>query len=84
MTFLYAILYIQDFLKPEKTGDGPGAEIFDKLEPELHENGPAPKHCGTSRLGLVQNLSYLRYRLPIDNLPHHIWRCFVTEAMRMY
>jgi hypothetical protein len=23
---------------------GAGAEIFDKLEPELHGNGPAPQH----------------------------------------
>jgi hypothetical protein len=22
-----------------------GAEIFDKLEPEPHKNGPAPQHC---------------------------------------
>jgi hypothetical protein len=24
---------------------GAGAEIFDKLEPEPHKNGPAPQHC---------------------------------------
>jgi hypothetical protein len=23
---------------------GAGAEIFDKLEPESHKNGPAPQH----------------------------------------
>jgi hypothetical protein len=26
-------------------GTGAGAEIFDKLEPELHKNRQAPQHC---------------------------------------
>jgi hypothetical protein len=26
---------------------GAGAEIFDKLEPEPHKNGPAPQHWFT-------------------------------------
>jgi hypothetical protein len=28
-----------------RAGAGGGDEIFDKLEPELHEIGPAPQHC---------------------------------------
>jgi hypothetical protein len=27
-----------------QAGAGAGAEIFDKLEPEPHKNGPAPQH----------------------------------------
>jgi hypothetical protein len=27
---------------------GAGAEIFDKLEPEPHKNGPAPQHLTLS------------------------------------
>jgi hypothetical protein len=29
---------------------GAGAEIFDKLEPEPHKNGPAPQHWVTPDL----------------------------------
>jgi hypothetical protein len=29
---------------------GAGAEIFDKLEPEPHKNGPAPQHCLSIRV----------------------------------
>jgi hypothetical protein len=41
-----------------------GAEIFDKLEPEPHKNGPAPQHwfCVAHRSFDLQNFAINRHQ----------------------
>jgi hypothetical protein len=40
----FLTMKIFDFFR-KYMGKMAGAEIFDKLEPEPHKNGPAPQHC---------------------------------------
>jgi hypothetical protein len=47
MTFFKALNFFTFYQKymTKTVGAGAGADIFDKLVPEPHKNGPAPQHC---------------------------------------
>jgi hypothetical protein len=45
--FFYKVQYLygENGRSRSRSLTGAGAEIFDKLEPEPHKNGPAPQLC---------------------------------------